>query len=125
MNTSLNLKHRFPQQTTIPVAGRPPFPDRASFDAHHEAFVHRVWSELAKAGIASCASERGTHRTGGHADVEYFAVRFGDDHGGAELVLYEVDWGGQYVPVTPWVTLFGSWTAHRKALAHLQSTGVD
>lgn len=116
---ALQLAYRFPQQTTVRVAEAPPFPDRASFDAHHATLVDAVLAALMQAGVEPCAREQDTYRTGGHADIWYHAVRLADANGGAELVLYEVGWGGEYEPLTPWVRLFGDWTAHRAILERL------
>jgi hypothetical protein len=116
---AIRLHFRFPKQTTVSVAKAPPFPDRASFDAHHEGLVEAVLAALEQAGVESCAREQDTYRTGGHADIGYYAVRLADAHGGAELVLYQVDQGGEYEPLTPWVRLFRDWTAHRAVLQRL------
>ena len=48
-------------------------------------------------------------RTGGHADIHYRAIRFANQNGGAELVFAELTWGGDFVALEPWITLYGEW----------------
>lgn len=121
MSRADNLKWRFPSdRKTVVLADAPLFSDEAAYDAGHEAFLERILGVLASCGVADFDTDIGVFRTGGHADIDYRAARYGDDDGGAEVVLHKVSWGGGYEALSPWVVLFGSWTAHGEALAALE-----
>ncbi len=118
MGNADNLNYRFPSGSeTVPLADAPLFGDEAAFAAGHEALLERFLGALAACGVTDFDTKIGDFRTGGHADIHYRAARYGDDDGGAEVVLHQVSWGGGYEAVSPWVVLFGSWTAHAEALS--------
>lgn len=120
MSRADNLTYRFPRPVTVSLADGRPFPDEAAFHAEHEAFVARVRTALEAQGHTDVDTASGVFHTGGAAAITYRAVRWGDDEGGAELVLHEVGWPDKYESLSPWISLYGTWSAHQDALASLR-----
>ena len=92
------------------------FPDLESSAeriAEFRGFLSRFLSDM---GIEEPQFHQRMYNTGGHSDIQYYALISVDDEGGCECVFYSVDWGGEYESLVPWVTLYGAWTLWNVAL---------
>jgi hypothetical protein len=117
MSRADRLKWRFPRGSTdVSLSHRKPWPDWSAFEAGHAAFLERFVGALAACGLTDFDATVKDLWSGGHADIHYRAALYGDDEGGAEVVLFQY-WGPEYEPVSPSVTLYGSWAAYAEALS--------
>ena len=93
------------------------FPNEESSTERIAAF--RVFLErfVLRNGIKDCAFGEDVFNTGGHSDIDYYALIASDKSGGCECVFYTINWGGSYEAMTPFVTLYGSWVKWEEMLS--------
>ena len=105
--------------------GRPPrhihygsentFPDPESSEERIASFRVLLDAFQEANGIQNSFTEVKMYNTGGHADIDYYALVIANDTGGCECVFYRM-WGKKYEATPPFVSLYGSWVEWEDAL---------
>jgi hypothetical protein len=71
---------------------------------------------LNKHGVLEAASEFGSYHTGGHMDIDYYALIMSDQDGGCECIFYTI-WGEKHESMVPTITLYGTWSVWNDLLS--------
>ena len=116
MTDFLHPKWRFlgQPQKTIRYGSNQTFPRLESAVAHISDFRTRLDEWLAAHGFEGCAREEKMYNTGGHSDVDYYALAIVNETGGCECVFYTM-LGTQYEAMNPFVSLYGAWVERSDA----------
>ena len=110
MNRFFSLKLYSKEKNFFNFGDRSVLPDTNNLRARRAWLLDAFEQALTDAGIVDFSRDEGRHTTGGHSDVHYWAGRFVNDSGGAEVVLHEFSWTDEFRATSPHVSLYGEWT---------------
>ena len=102
---------------TIYYGSQEAFPDLDSSTKNIADFRIFLDNFLAKHGVQNCKWEEKMYNTGGHSDIDYYALVLVSDTGGCECVFYQM-WGTKYEGMTPFISLYGAWIQWEEELAN-------
>ena len=119
METAHHPKHRFasPVVPSLRYGSTNSFPDLESRDARVQHFSDLFFAHLRTLGIERFDHTVSRFNTGGHSDIDYYALVVTSDDGGCECPFHTIGWTGGYEVMTPWVQLYGSWEVHFESLS--------
>lgn len=118
MSIAERLQYSFSQTTTIQFGTKDSLP--ADFDAiGMVALKTFLFSFLESKSIQGYERLEDLFYTDGHADIHYRGIRFVDQNGGLALVFAEQAWGGDFISLQPWITLYGEWVKRKEQLQQL------
>ncbi|MEC7986238.1 MAG: hypothetical protein VX278_13820 [Myxococcota bacterium] len=101
-------------QKTIYYGSIHTFPQRATAAEQISDFCARLDEWFAANGLEGCVREQKMYNTGGHSDIDYYALAVVDETGGCECVFYQM-LGTQYEALRPFIFLYGAWVERADA----------
>ena len=79
------------------------FPDMASRTTRITLFKEKLIVFFEKNNIMQFETKEAMFNTGGHMDIDYYALIMADENDGCACVSHTVNWGGEYESTRPHV----------------------
>ena len=119
MSTISHPKYQFPIPTVsgIRYGSIESFPQSHSHDSRIQHFSELLFAHLRTLGITNIQHAVSKYNTGGHSDIDYYALIVINEEGGCECPFSRIGWTGEYEAMTPWVQLYGSWETHFESVS--------
>ena len=104
----MHPKWQFSLKKKFEYGSRKTFPNRQSSAEKIVFFRSFLDVFLTTLGLEGCTFNEKMYNTGGHADIDYYALVAMNKSGGCECVFYRM-WGTKYEEITPFISLYGTW----------------